>query len=156
MPDHDKGRNSGDLKLSSYESLIANTMAPLQAVRVRELARAQESATALHARAEALSLLFSHVGPTPYRPLVDLGMGLQAAAEVDASQPLLVDVGAGVHVAMEPEEALVYSRMVAAQARSQAALAEKALQDVSADLHSACESLLQLQRLLAQDKGGKQ
>ena len=77
---------------------------------------------------------------------------------VDGSEDVLVDVGAGVHVAMAPREALLFCRRAAAEARSQHALAEKALRDVSADLAGACGAYLQLQRLEeaeAQQASGK-
>ena len=141
-------------KLREYEYLVKTTLAPLQSARVAEAARAGASAASLHARAEALSALCAHPGPSPYRPMVDLGLGVSVAAEVDAAQPLLVDVGAGVHLAMAPREALLYSRMAAAEARSRHALAEKALHDVSRDLESACEALLMLQRLQADEGQG--
>ena len=138
-------------RLAQYGLLIAATMAPLQRARSAELARATASLAALHARAEALAALCAHAAAAataePYAPLFDLGLGVCVAGAVDCSEDVLVDVGAGVHVAMAPREALLFCRRAAAEARSQHALAEKALRDVSADLAGACDAYLQLQRL---------
>jgi prefoldin subunit 5 len=155
-------------RLAQYGLLIAATMAPLQRARSAELQRAAASLAALHARAEALAALCAHAAAAPsppaaaagepYTPLFDLGLGVCIAGAVDCSEDVLVDVGAGVHVAMAPREALLFCRRAAAEARSQHALAEKALRDVSADLAGACGSYLQLQRLEeaeAQQAGGK-
>ena len=132
-------------RLAQYGLLIAATMAPLQRARSAELARAAASLAALHARAEALAALCAV--PAAPAPLFDLGLGVRVAGAVDCSEDVLVDVGAGVHVAMAPREALLFCRRAAAEARSQHALAEKALRDVSADLAGACDAYLQLQRL---------
>jgi hypothetical protein len=53
--------------------------------------------------------------------MVDLGLGVSVAAEVDAAQPLLVDVGAGVHLAMAPREALLAAVATSAAAEPPAA-----------------------------------
>jgi hypothetical protein len=151
-------------KLAAYSFMVKTTLAPLQRARGIEHARAAAAAASLHERAEALAALCAHeaaaaapagaAAAAPYTPLIDLGLGVRIAGAVEAGAPLLVDVGAGVHLAMAPREALVHCRRAAAEARSEAALAEKALQDVSRDLASACEALILLQQLEARGGGG--
>jgi hypothetical protein len=149
-------------QLAAYGFMVKTTLAPLQRARAMEHARAGAAAAALHERAEALAALCAHEAAAaaapeapaaPYTPLIDLGLGVCIAGAVEGGAPLLVDVGAGIHVAMAPREALLHSRRAAAEARSEHALAEKALQDVSRDLASACEALIMLEQLEARAKG---
>lgn len=142
-------------KLFEYEFLIKTTLAPLQRTRALELQSAQTHAAHLHQRAEVLAALCTHPGPAPFRPLSDLGLGVSVAVEPVAGEPLLVDVGCGVYLPMVPEEAYNYSRRVAAEARMRHAKADKALQDVSADLASACDALLMLQQLESSGQKGR-
>jgi len=136
-----------DTKLAEFEALILLNIAPQ--VRLRESVAAAAAArhASLHVRAEALQALLDGPQPTPFDSPLGAGVTLHAQIDLGGAAPLLVEVGAGVHVEAPAREALVLLRRLAAEALSEGALAEHSAKAARRDLISACESVAALGRL---------
>lgn len=134
-------------RLPAYEALIANQILPLARRRVFLAAAEHARRAELHGRAEAVQALLSAPQPSAFRAPVGAGVLLHAEADLRSGVPLLVDVGAGLHLEMAPMEALAWLRRGAAEAQSDAALADKATRATMADLNQACDAVATLKRL---------
>jgi alkylhydroperoxidase family enzyme len=141
-------------QLAEFERLIFLNISPQ--VRLREAASsaALSRHASLHSRAEALQALLDGPQPARFNAALGCGVTLHAAADLSGATPLLVDVGAGTHLELPPLEALLLLRRLAAEARSEASVAEHAAKTARADLISACESVTALARLAAGGGGG--
>lgn len=142
-------------KLREYEFLVTQMIHPLYLQRKTQHGVSKAQLEDNEQRSLALDALCAAAataapGPsTPYTPPIDLGDGvLVLPTGVDANQTVLVDVGEGVYLEMEPREALIFSRRVTAEARSREALCARDYRLVVEDLLSSLDSLIQLKSLV--------
>ena len=143
-----------DAKNTEFINLIALNIEPQLRLRESAASSARLRHAALHSRAEALAALLSQPQPAPaFESALACGVLLHATADFSGAQPLLVDVGAGFFLELPPASALVTLRRLAAEALSEAALAEHSAKAARADLVSACDSVAALAQLAA--RGGE-
>lgn len=142
-----------EAKHAEFTNLIALNIEPQLRLRESAATSARSRHASLHSRAEALSALLSQPQPAAFDSALDCGVTLHAAADFSGAQPLLVDVGTGLFLELPPGAALVTLRRLAAEALSEASLAEHAVKVARADLVSACESVTALAQLAA--RGGE-
>ena len=142
-----------DVKHAEFINLIALNIAPQLRLRESAATSARSRHASLHSRAETLEALLSQPQPAAFDSALACGVLLHATADFSGAQPLLVDVGAGYFLELPPATALVTLRRLAAEALSEAALAEHSAKTARADLVSACDSVTALAQLAA--RGGE-
>ena len=134
-------------RLPQYEALIAFQIYPLVQQRTAHLAALHARREALHARADVVQALCLQPQPAAFQAPIGAGVLLHAEVDLRTSGPVLVDVGTGLHLEMAPLEALAWLRKGAAEAVSEAAVAERSLRAAVGDLQQACSAVATLTRL---------